>query len=55
MNKLPALRQPSCFSCEHNYQYTDPVAQKRNGVSMHFMERFCLAKKKAHRFQKKIL
>ena len=53
MNKLPALRQPSCFNCEHNYQYTDPVAQKRNGVSMHFMERFCLAQKKARRFQKK--
>lgn len=53
MNKLPTLRQPSCFRCEHNYQYADPVAQKRNGVSMHFMERFCLAKKKARRFQKK--
>ena len=40
MRNLPALRQPSCYSCEHNFTYDNAIPQKRNGVNMHFMERF---------------
>ncbi len=52
MSKLPALRQPSCYNCEHNFTYQNTIPQKRNGVSMHFMERFCLKNKRARRFKK---
>ena len=52
MSKLPALRQPSCYSCEHNFTYQNTIPQKRNGVSMHFMERFCLKNKRARKFKK---
>ena len=51
MSNLPALRQPSCYSCEHNYTYQNTVPQKRNGVSKHFMERFCLKNKRARKFK----
>lgn len=52
MRNLPALRQPSCYSCEHNYTYENAVPQKRNGVMMHFMERFCLKNKRARKYRK---
>ena len=52
MRNLPALRQPSCYSCEHNFTYDNAIPQKRNGVNMHFMERFCLKNKRARRFKK---
>lgn len=52
MSHLPALRQPSCYSCEHNFTYENAVPQKRNGVMMHFMERFCLKNRRARKFKK---
>lgn len=42
----------TCTSCQHHFQFMDPSPQKKNGITMHMGERFCMAAKKPRRFKR---
>lgn len=46
-------RKPACYECQHDFQYTDVIPMRRQGVMMHMNERFCLGAKKARLFKKR--
>lgn len=46
------LRQADCYSCPKHLQYNEPMPVKQKGVVMHMGERFCLANRRARRFQR---
>lgn len=42
----------ACTSCPHRFQYLELLPRKKNGVTMHTGERYCMAGKKPRKFKR---
>ena len=46
------LNAPTCQGCPYDMHYSQSIAIKQNGVTMHFGERYCTGAKRARRFKR---
>ena len=44
------LRKATCSECKSHLHYMENMSVKKNGVTMHFGDRFCMGGKKPRKF-----
>ena len=44
------LRKVTCSECKSHLHYMENMSVKKNGVTMHFGDRFCMGGKKPRKF-----